>query len=177
LISQEDPSHFLIFKTRRCFLWENQYFQLDIYREPSHDRRKGLMLLETYTTKSGEDLKNRLPSFLNIGSDVTGDPAFSMFNLSLKDDWPNNLKFCHQLTDEVEDKMGIELAAREAQDRLDAHRSRQGSPESSGDDSLTLTESQLNDSNGNPTMLKSRTDLLPLLSGNISHNKSLSPQM
>ena len=68
LISQEDPNHFLIYKTRRCFLWENQYFQLDIYREPSHDRCKGLMLLETYTTKMGEDLQRRLPPFLNVGS-------------------------------------------------------------------------------------------------------------
>ena len=134
------------------------------------------MLLETYTTITGDALKNRLPTFLNVGSDVTGDPAFSMFNLSLKDDWSNNLKFCHRLTDE-EDRMGTELAAREAQDRLDMHRSRQGSPESSGEELLTLTETHLNDSNGNPTMLKSRTDLLPLLSSNLTHKKSLSPQM
>ena len=110
---------------------------------------------------------------------VTGDPAFSMFNLSLKDDWYNNSKFCHRLTDE-EDLMGIELAAREAQDRLDAHRSRQGSPEtSSGDDSSEdPSETSLNDSNGNPSILKNRTtDIIPLLNSSLTHKKSVSPQL
>ena len=176
LMSQEDPQHFLIYKTRRCFLWENQYFQLDIYCEPSHARCKGLMLLETYTTKTGEDLKTRLPSFLNIGTDVTGDPAFSMFNLSLKDDWSNNLKFCHRLTDE-EDSMGIEIAAREAQNRLDANRSRQGSPGTSGDEFLPPSPTPYNDANGNPTMLKNGDDLIPTLSSKLQHKKSISPQL
>ena len=40
LLSQENPSHFPVFKTRRCFMHKNQYFQLDIYREPSHRRCK-----------------------------------------------------------------------------------------------------------------------------------------
>jgi len=177
LISQEDPNHFLIYKTRRCFLWENQYFQLDIYREPSHDRCKGLMLLETYTTKMGEDLQRRLPPFLNVGSGVTGDPAFSMFNLSLKEDWSNNMKFCHRLTDE-EDRLGIEAAAQEAQIRFRSQRSRHGSPDSgSGDDSTSSSESQLNDSNGNPTMIKSRNDMLPLISSSLSNKSSVSPEI
>jgi len=177
LISQEDPNHFLIYKTRRCFLWENQYFQLDIYREPSHDRCKGLMLLETYTTKMGEDLQRRLPPFLNVGSGVTGDPAFSMFNLSLKEDWSNNMKFCHRLTDE-EDRLGIEAAAQEAQIRFRSQRSRHGSPDSgSGDDSTSSSESQLNDSNGNPTMMKSRNDMLPLISSSLSNKSSVSPEI
>ena len=44
---------------------------------------KGLILLETYTTKVGEDLK--LPDFLEVEKEVTDDPSYSMFNLSLKD--------------------------------------------------------------------------------------------
>ena len=31
---------------------------------------------------------------------VTGDPAFSMFNLSLREEWLNNKKFCHRLSDD-----------------------------------------------------------------------------
>ena len=58
------------------------------------------MLLETYTTLSVDELKERLPDFLNIGAEVTGDPAFSMFNLSLKEEWINNKKFCHRLSDD-----------------------------------------------------------------------------
>ncbi len=35
---------------------------------------------------------------------MTGDPAFSMFNLSLKEDWINSKKFCHRLSDDEEDE-------------------------------------------------------------------------
>ena len=59
-----------------------------------------MMLLETYTTLSVDELKENLPDFLNIGAEVTGDPAFSMFNLSLKEEWINNKKFCHRLSDD-----------------------------------------------------------------------------
>lgn len=38
MLAQRDDSHFTIFKRRRCFLINNQYFQLDIYREPAHPR-------------------------------------------------------------------------------------------------------------------------------------------
>lgn len=38
MLAQRDDSHFTIFKRRRCFLDNNQYFQLDIYKEPCHPR-------------------------------------------------------------------------------------------------------------------------------------------
>ena len=60
-------------------------------------RCKGLMLLQTYTTLTGDALLDQLPPFLNVGLDVTEDPAFSMYNLSLKGDWVNNEKFCRRL--------------------------------------------------------------------------------
>lgn len=70
------------------------------------------MLLETYTTLSPEDFSDRLPSFLNVDQQVTGDPAFSMFNLSLRDEWVNNKKFCHRLSDdEDEDSEATEKAS------------------------------------------------------------------
>ena len=47
--------------------------------------------------------------------ETTGDPAFSMFNLSLKEDWVNNKKFCHRLSD---DETIDEEGKQEAQDRL-----------------------------------------------------------
>jgi hypothetical protein len=128
LISQEDSNHFLVYKTRRCFLYRNQYFQLDIYKDPCHDRCRGLMLLETYTTLPIEMLKQRLPEFLNIGSETTGDPAFSMFNLSLKEEWVNNKKFCHRLSDDEKEGLGSIELTQQAKDRLDANKSRQSSP-------------------------------------------------
>lgn len=38
MLAQKDDAHFTIFKKRRCFLVNNQYFQLDTYQEPSHPR-------------------------------------------------------------------------------------------------------------------------------------------
>ncbi|KOC70826.1 hypothetical protein WH47_02092, partial [Habropoda laboriosa] len=99
MLAQRDDSHFTIFKRRRCFLINNQYFQLDIYREPAHPRCRGLMLLETYTALSGIELKNILPQFLTIEKEVTGNPDYSMFNLSLREEWNNTNKYCHNLHD------------------------------------------------------------------------------
>ena len=45
---------------------------------PSHYRCRNLVLLETYTTK--ENLE--LPSFLDVVSEVTKDPHYSMHYLS-----------------------------------------------------------------------------------------------
>ncbi len=61
---------------------------------------------------------------------MTGDPAFSMFNLSLTEEWVNNKKFCHRLSDDEDDgdQHGSENAAQEAKDRLEATKSRQSSP-------------------------------------------------
>ncbi|XP_052861774.1 TRPL translocation defect protein 14 isoform X4 [Anopheles cruzii] len=99
MLTQKDDAHLPIFKKRRCFLVNNQYFQMDIYKEPSHPRCKGLILLETYTSLTGDKLKNILPTFLNIAKEVTGQPDYSMFNLSLREDWNNTKKFCYSLDD------------------------------------------------------------------------------
>lgn len=65
----------------------------------THDifRCKGMILLETYSTLELQELWKRLPSFLNIVDDVTGRPDYSMFNLSLKDEWSKTKKFCHSI--------------------------------------------------------------------------------
>lgn len=107
MLAQKDDAHFTIFKKRRCFLVNNQYFQLDIYMEPSHPRCRGLMLLETYTSLDGEQLKKSLPKFLSIVKEVTGDPSYSMFNLSLKEDWNNTKKFCYSLHDILDDEQKL----------------------------------------------------------------------
>lgn len=53
--------------------------------------------METYSSHSGDALKNYMPKFLNIVKEVTGDPAYSMFNLSLREDWSTTKKFWHPL--------------------------------------------------------------------------------
>jgi len=83
LYSQLDLTRQSVHKTRRCFVWNNQYFQLDIYKEPCHPRCKGLLILETYTTNTSHSMET--PDFLDNVKEVTGDPLFSMFHLSRKD--------------------------------------------------------------------------------------------
>ena len=69
-------SNVTIEKTRRCFVWNTQYYQLDIYNTSPNP---GLMLLKTYTMMSPQELD--LPEFLTIQQNVTGNPKYSMFNL------------------------------------------------------------------------------------------------
>lgn len=83
LYAQRDERHLSIHKLRRCFLWNNQYFHLDMFQDTCPPECRGLTLLETYTTKTGVELQ--LPDFLEVEKEVTDNPLYSMFNLSLKD--------------------------------------------------------------------------------------------
>ena len=78
LRGQKDPKVDTIVKTRRCFVWANQYFQIDIYHHP----RPGLSLVEAYMPL--DNTTNDLPPFLKIDREVTKESEFSMFNLSQK---------------------------------------------------------------------------------------------
>lgn len=80
LLAQRDDSHYTVYKKRRCFLFGNFYFQLDSYLPPCSPSCKGLILLETYTTKKSSEVE--LPPFLEIIKDVTNDSDYSMYNLS-----------------------------------------------------------------------------------------------
>ena len=57
-------------------------------------RCRGLILLETYTVDNSADFVNKLPPFLNVLREVTGDSQYSMYNLALKDEgwWKQS---CH----------------------------------------------------------------------------------
>ena len=84
------------------------------------------MLLQTYTTLTGDALTDQLPAFLDVGVDVTEDPAFSMFNLSLKEDWVDNEKFCRKLRhqESIIETNHDTYETKEAQNRLNAQKSR-----------------------------------------------------
>ena len=63
-------------KTRTCFVWEQQYFELDRIATPN-----GLLhLLEIELTEEHETPK--LPPFIKILREVTGDPAFDNYTLA-----------------------------------------------------------------------------------------------
>lgn len=55
------------------------------------------MLLETYTALTGDNLKSILPQFLTIEKEVTNNPDYSMFNLSLREEWNTTNKYCRNL--------------------------------------------------------------------------------
>merc|ERR1712212_530791 len=75
LLAHRDDNHLPVFKTRRSFLYENQQYQLDIYRAPCHSRCQGLVLLETFTTVPDDELMASLPPFLRVKRNTTGDSA------------------------------------------------------------------------------------------------------
>ena len=54
----------------------------------------GLILLETYSALDNGLLERCLPRFLTLVEEVTGNPAYSMFNLSLREEWDKTKKFC-----------------------------------------------------------------------------------
>lgn len=80
MLAQRDDKHHTIYKIRRCFLWQNTYFQLDIYKVPC----PGLILLDLFTSLSVDKVLAKLPPFLQVEKEVTNDPAYSMFNLSME---------------------------------------------------------------------------------------------
>jgi len=86
LLAQKDQHRSSIYKKRRCFIWNSHYYQLDVYLEPCQSRCRGLILLETYTADKSAEFVAKLPSFLNVLREVTGDPQYSMYNLALKDE-------------------------------------------------------------------------------------------
>ncbi len=65
-----DPSARLIRKIRFCFIYDYQYFELDVFIEPD-----GLFLLELELTE--ENAEFRLPPFLDVVKDVTDDVRYT----------------------------------------------------------------------------------------------------
>ena len=68
-----DVSRETIRKKRYCFLWNSQYFELDVFLEPA--RLCGLTLLEIELTDKNDRID--IPGFMGTVTDVTEDPAFT----------------------------------------------------------------------------------------------------
>lgn len=77
LLADSDPLCGPITKTRKCFLWEGRYFELDTFQSP----RPGLQLLEVELNSLDE--KVDLPPWIAIDRDVTEEPAFANRELAL----------------------------------------------------------------------------------------------
>ena len=72
-----DPNKRIIRENRFCFVWQNQYFKLDVFKNPS-----GLVLLKIELTEENQEFS--LPPFLPVIKEVTGDINFSNYNIASK---------------------------------------------------------------------------------------------
>jgi CYTH domain-containing protein/predicted ATPase len=70
LLAQADPSKKTIRKKRRCFLWANQYFELDTFLDP----HPGLSILEIELDDPSHSPP--LPPCIEIEREVTEDPLY-----------------------------------------------------------------------------------------------------
>jgi len=64
---------------RKCFVWKNQYFELDTYIEP----KLGLQILELEGV--GEHDKIDFPPFIQVLEDITGNEKYYNYQLSKRD--------------------------------------------------------------------------------------------
>lgn len=78
MLQQADPYRRTIYKNRKSFIWKGQFFELDTYKSPIDN----LVILETKGIASHEDLK--LPPFIQIVEDITGNKDYFNINLALK---------------------------------------------------------------------------------------------
>lgn len=78
LLAQADPSREVVRKKRRCFLWANQYFELDSFLSP----REGLTILEIELDDPAQE--PTLPPFLEIEREVTDEAAYGNEQIARK---------------------------------------------------------------------------------------------
>jgi CYTH domain-containing protein len=71
----QEPGTHIIQKTRYCFIWESQYFELDVFKNPA-----GIVFLEIELTEENDRVV--LPPFLDIVREVTDEKAFSNYGLA-----------------------------------------------------------------------------------------------
>jgi len=76
LCSLRDPERGIIRKRRYCFLWENQYFELDVFQSPDN-----VCLLEVELVDISAPVS--LPPFVAVKREVTDNDAFSNHNMAL----------------------------------------------------------------------------------------------
>lgn len=78
LLQKADPARQTIHKIRRCFVWKNQYFELDTFLEPKLPH----MLLELESLDENEPIE--FPPFLKVLENVTLDAQYFNANIALK---------------------------------------------------------------------------------------------
>lgn len=76
--SLRDPNTWVTKKNRYCFIYKNQYFELDVLISPEWAR--GMWLLEVELLDVNDLVE--LPPFLEIEKEVTDDPTYSGYEIA-----------------------------------------------------------------------------------------------
>jgi len=80
LLKNQNPQTDTIQKERYCFVYNSQYFELDVFLAPR--RLKGLCLLEIELTEENDQVE--LPPFIQVEREVTDEAAYKNYELSKK---------------------------------------------------------------------------------------------
>lgn len=83
LLQQADPKCITVKKRVKCFVWNNQYFQLSTFLEPDN----GLTILETESET--KDQKPNIPTWLKTVHEVTEDSTYATYHIA-KEQAENN---------------------------------------------------------------------------------------
>ena len=78
LLQQADPNRNTIHKKRRCFVWQNQYFEIDTFVDPPLP----FSLLEIEGAENHDEIN--FPPFIKVLEDVTDNKEFYNSNLAKK---------------------------------------------------------------------------------------------
>jgi CYTH domain-containing protein len=77
MLQKRYPASKQINKTRYCFLWNAQYFEVDVFSTP----HSNLLLMERERTDVND--KTELPNFIDVEKDVTGTGLYSNYTLAM----------------------------------------------------------------------------------------------
>lgn len=78
LLQQADPYRQTIHKRRQSLIWKGQYMEIDTFLSPVDD----LVILETKGVEEREEVK--LPPFLKVIEEVTGNSRYYNYNIALR---------------------------------------------------------------------------------------------
>ena len=78
LLEKADPDKDAISKIRHCFVWKDQYFEVDVFE----GKLAGLVLMERERTDENDSTE--VPCFINVVEDVTDDERYSNSSLARK---------------------------------------------------------------------------------------------
>ena len=82
MLTEADTTLHQISKKRVCFVYESQYFELDIYPNSNNNLESNQAILEIEVTQENSEIK--VPHFIKIIKEVTEDIKYKNYSLAQK---------------------------------------------------------------------------------------------